>query len=72
MANSSGVLTMGEVALHFRVPVWQVRRLFERQLLPDAPRVGPYRVVKAEDLPEVKAALRRAGYLTHEKETQQR
>ena len=46
-----------------RVVQWQVRRLFERGLLPPAQRVGAYRVVTAEDLHEVGEALRKAGYL---------
>jgi DNA-binding transcriptional MerR regulator len=56
-------LTIGDVAKHFGCQAWQVRRLFERGLLPQAPRVGAYRVVAAADLPLVEAALRRAGYL---------
>ena len=40
-----------------------VRRLYERGLLPPAPRVGAYRVVVKSDLPKVETALREAGYL---------
>jgi DNA-binding transcriptional MerR regulator len=58
------------VAEHFGVPPWQVRRLFERGILPPATRVGPYRVIDPPDLPKVEVALREAGYLgpenTHE------
>jgi DNA-binding transcriptional MerR regulator len=57
------ILTMGDVATRFGVQVWQVRRLFERGLLPPAARVGAYRVVAADDLPAVEQALRTAGYL---------
>jgi hypothetical protein len=40
-----------------------VRRLFERGLLPPAPRVGAYRVIAVGDLPLVEKVLREAGYL---------
>jgi DNA-binding transcriptional MerR regulator len=56
-------LTIGAVADRFGVAAWQVRRLYERGILPPADRVGPYRVIDAADLPKVGAALRQAGYL---------
>jgi DNA-binding transcriptional MerR regulator len=56
-------LTIGTVARRYGCPAWQVRRLFERGLLPPAPRVGAYRVIAAGDLPVVEKALREAGYL---------
>lgn len=56
-------LTLGAVARHFGVPVWKVRRLFERGLLPPAERVAGLRVVAPTELPVVAAALCRAGYL---------
>ena len=43
-------LTIGAVADHFGVAPWQVRRLFERGMLPPAARVGAYRVVDPSDL----------------------
>ena len=61
--TTSGVMTMGEVARRFGCEPWQVRRLYERRLLPPAPRVGAYRVVPLADLPRVETALRAAGYL---------
>ena len=56
-------LTIGAVARHCGCLAWQVRRLFERGLLPPAARVGAYRVIAATDLPQVEEALRAAGYL---------
>jgi hypothetical protein len=56
-------LTTGAVARHFRVPVWKVRRLFERHLLPPASRIGLQRVIPLASLPAIESALRRAGYL---------
>jgi DNA-binding transcriptional MerR regulator len=55
-------LTIGAVADHFGVAPWQVRRLFERGMLPPAARVGAYRVVDPSDLPKIEGALREAGY----------
>jgi DNA-binding transcriptional MerR regulator len=57
------VLTIGDAARHFGCEGWQVRRCFERGLLPPAARLGAYRIIDARDLPKVEAALRGAGYL---------
>jgi hypothetical protein len=56
-------IPLGVVARKFGLPVWKIRRLFERQLLPEPRRVGLYRVVDVDDLPAIEAALRSAGYL---------
>jgi DNA-binding transcriptional MerR regulator len=64
--SDPSILTIGAVARHFGCPAWCVRRLFERGLLPPAPRVGAYRVITAGDLPLVERALRAAGYLSGE------
>ena len=61
--SESPYLTVGAAARRFGVPAWQVRRLFERKLLPEPARVGAYRVIAAADLAAVEMALRRAGYL---------
>ena len=61
--NATGYVTLGDVARHFGVRDWQIRRLFERGLLPDPPRMGIWRVIAADDLPAVGEALRAAGYL---------
>jgi hypothetical protein len=61
--SSPTVLSIGAVARHFGCAAWQVRRLFERDLLPAAPRIGRYRVVATSDLPLVQQALHQAGYL---------
>ena len=55
--------TTTAIARRFRLPVWMVRRIFERGLLPDPPRIGGYRVIADSDIPAVEAALRQAGYL---------
>jgi DNA-binding transcriptional MerR regulator len=60
------VLTIGSVARRYGCPAWQIRRLFERGLLPPAPRVGAYRVIAVADLHLVEQALRNAGYLRNQ------
>jgi hypothetical protein len=56
-------LSIGQAAARFDVPLWKVRRLFERGLLPEPERIGVYRLLDEADLPAVEAALLRAGYL---------
>jgi hypothetical protein len=46
-------LTLGAVAKHYGIPLWKVRRVFERRLLPEPGRIGHYRVVASENLPEL-------------------
>jgi DNA-binding transcriptional MerR regulator len=59
-------LTLGAVANRLGCQPWQVRRLFERGLLPEPRRVATYRVVAEEDLPAVEKALKEAGYIPAE------
>lgn len=56
-------LTLGAAARRLGCRVWQIRRLFERGLLPEPPRIGAFRVLPADRLPAVEQALRAAGYL---------
>jgi DNA-binding transcriptional MerR regulator len=61
------VFTTGDLAAHFGVPIWAIRKCWERGLLPPAERVGNYRVVDASRLGMVEAAaLRTGGYLSKE------
>jgi len=61
-------LTTGDVARHYGVATWQVRRLFESGRLPEPEtRAGQYRLVSADDLPRVGEALAEAGYLKADK-----
>lgn len=61
--NSTKPLSLGAVARQYGIPVWRIRRVFERGLLPEPDRVGPWRVISQGDLPALEAALRQAGYL---------
>jgi hypothetical protein len=45
------------------VEPWQVMRLYHRELVPEPPRCGNSRVLTLADLPVLRAALERAGYL---------
>lgn len=56
-------VTLGTAAKSLGVRAWQLRRIFERGLMPEPPRVGAYRVIAVADLPRLKAALQDAGYL---------
>jgi hypothetical protein len=55
--------TMGEIAQRHGCKQWQVRRLYQRGMLPPAERIGAFRVVPIQGLPQVEAALRAAGYI---------
>jgi hypothetical protein len=61
--STSVPLSLGDVARRYGIQTWQVRRLFERGLLPEPSRVASFRVILADQLPAVEAALRAAGYL---------
>jgi hypothetical protein len=60
------LFTLGDLSKRFGVPIWAVRALFLRSLLPEPRRVGAYRVVPETDLPKIEQALRTAGYLPRE------
>jgi hypothetical protein len=60
---ASREMTLGDVARHFGIQLWQIQRLYQRGLLSQPRRIGSYRVVSARDLPVIRAALRAAGYL---------
>jgi hypothetical protein len=64
MAIADELLTTGDAAHEIGVREWQVSRLFERGLLVEPPRVGERRVLRRADLPAVREAAIRAGYLT--------
>ena len=63
MLAASSRLTLGAVAKLYGVRLWQVRRLYERGILPEPERVARYRVVPRDDLPRIEATLRACGYL---------
>lgn len=57
-------LTLGDLAKRYPgLQVWQIRRLYERRILPEPGRIRGARVIPARDVPKVERALRKAGYL---------
>jgi hypothetical protein len=56
-------LTLGQAAKQIGCKRWQLQRAFDRELLPDPQRIGLFRVVAAEELPQIKLALQQCGYL---------
>lgn len=63
-------LPLGKVGEHFGVSQRTIRNLFLRGILPEPARVGAYRVVQVEQLPEIEAALRKTGHLKAEQRGQ--
>jgi hypothetical protein len=62
----SSPMMLGDVAAKLGVELWQVRRLYQRGLLPEPQRMGNFRVVFVKDLPAIAQSLREAGYLKDE------
>ncbi|HEY7153807.1 MAG TPA: hypothetical protein VH575_07590 [Gemmataceae bacterium] len=56
-------LTIGEVALRLNCQQWQIRKVCNLGLYPEPPRFGNQRAFRESDLPKIKEALRKAGYL---------
>lgn len=62
----SKIFTTGDLEKKWGVPVWTLRRLFDDGSLPTPTRVGLFRVVSAEDLPQIEKVLRERGLLKEE------
>ena len=58
-------LTLGLVSKTVGVDLWKLQRALERGFDFPTHKVGVYRCVYASDLPLVRQALERAGYLPH-------
>lgn len=61
--TQTGFLSLGEVANRLGCQLWQVSRIFDRELLPAAQRIGRNRVVPESRLAEIRLVLREAGFL---------
>lgn len=59
-------LTLTDAAARLGVEPWQVRRLHERGILPEPPRLGRNRLYTEADLDTLRQALQEAGYLKTE------
>lgn len=56
-------LTTAEVARHYAVDAWRVRRVFERGDVPEPPRFMGRRLVPRSSLPAIRRALVARGWL---------
>lgn len=56
------VYSTNDVAKLFRVPAWQIRRLYEVGALPEPPMAGGRRMIDESQLPEIIEALRRRNW----------
>lgn len=63
--NAVPYLTLGALAKRFPgLQVWQIRRLYERGILPEPPRIAGLRIIPIDDVPKTVVALKNAGYLS--------
>jgi hypothetical protein len=63
-APMAGEMSTGDAARAIGVRDWQLTRLFRRGLVSEPARVGRFRIIRAADLPRLREAAVRAGYLT--------
>lgn len=64
MQATVSYLALGDLAKRYPgLQVWQIRRLYERGILPEPPRIAGMRVIPVEDVLKTVVALRKAGYL---------
>jgi hypothetical protein len=65
MKKNERLLTLGQAvdAIGCGVHTWHLRRVYERGFLPHCRRAGQNRVIGENELPALKEALRKAGYL---------
>lgn len=61
--NEPKHMSLGDLSRRFGLPVWKIRRLFERKILPEPERVGRLRTFGPGDVPKIEKALKEAGYL---------
>jgi DNA-binding transcriptional MerR regulator len=56
-------ILIGDVAAEIPMESWRLRRLADRGLCPAPRRVGRYRVFRREDIPAIRAAAIKAGFV---------
>jgi hypothetical protein len=57
------MLTVPEIAELLGVEAWRIRRLYERRLLAEPPRIGRARAIDSDEIPAIVDALRCRGWL---------
>ncbi len=65
-AAAKRLLTLGQCASRLECQLWQIQRIVDRGMVPEPPRVGKYRVFAESDLPALRSALAKAGFLPPE------
>jgi len=55
--------TVPDLSKMFGCHDWQIRSVLARGLAPQPRRLGRYRVFTPDELPAIKAALEKAGYI---------
>jgi hypothetical protein len=63
MLSTREAMTVETAGARLGVPGWRVRQLFTRRLLPEPRRFGNSRIIFEEDLPTIREALVKAGFL---------
>lgn len=66
MNDFADAMALRPAAQLLGVEFWQIQRIFELGLLPQPARFGNVRVVTKSQLPEIRAALIKRGYLPAE------
>jgi hypothetical protein len=59
-------LSVTTASLCLGIEPWMLRNLYNRGLIPPAPRLGHSRIIKPDDLPVLRKAAISAGYLTED------
>jgi hypothetical protein len=62
-APAAASMTPGQAASALGLRDWQLGRLYRRGLVEEPPRFGRFRVIRPDDLPRLRAAAVKAGYL---------
>jgi len=61
--QTADVMTIRLAAEQIGIYQWQLSRLYERGLLAKPEKFGPFRMVRAADLPQIREVAVAAGYL---------
>jgi DNA-binding transcriptional MerR regulator len=61
--NADQDVLIGDVAAEIPMESWRLRRLADRGLCPAPKRVGRYRVFRREDIPAIREAAIKAGFV---------
>ena len=57
------LLSTGQVADLLGMQTWRIQQLYKRELVPEPRRCGRWRMFAPEDIPIIREAAQKAGYL---------